>query len=255
MFRTEYYSINDNRIKEVRMRNKEIAKNYCEFLKYWLENGKNKMTDIELTYEIITHKEKSKNNYFKNAWDSKHYNKMKSYTLDKIDKKIKKENAWELKRGLGLMLEHSLVEKYKDMIIPREEDKQVGERAIDFYLLREINNKPFELWEEFGSSKVEKTYIFDAIDLKICFGEKPRKTNNKSIYNVEVVLQVYEIVRLLNAILNKNKKEFNSILELIYDRMREELKKRDKEIKKYYLYEYEKNSPSCELREFDIITM
>ena len=72
MFRTEYYSINDNRIKEVRMRNKEIAKNYCEFLKYWLENGKNKMTDIELTYEIITHKEKSKNNYneYSGIWRS-----------------------------------------------------------------------------------------------------------------------------------------------------------------------------------------
>ena len=262
MYSTEYNSIKDDKIREVRKENMQIAKNYCEFFNWWLENGKNK-TDINtLVDEMIEHREIVKNRYLKNCWDSKHYgvkNKIKN-----IDKRLTKEDRWQLKRGLGLMIEHSLTNYFKDLIIPCGNNKEYGYYAKDFYLVVKVDNNKREFVKyECGLeiyTKIDRTYILEAIDLKLHYGKEPSDYNrNDSIYNIDVVLLREELISLLEAIRKKNKKSFSSVLCLIYDRMILELRKRKEWITKFEILEYnkihfgnEKNSPNCEFEEFTI---
>lgn len=191
-----YSSLEDLSIKEQRKENEKIAKNYFSFLHFWLNEGKNK-TDINtLVAEMLNNREIVEDNFFKWCWDSKHYNVKKTYSKEKINKKLNKRNRWQLKRGLGLALEHLIVHYFKDELIPSDDNRQYGVYAYDFLVL---NQKEIEY------------NLYDKVDLKISFGRKSMFQRNESIYNIEVVLRDNQLKELFKAVAEGSKEKLKEI--------------------------------------------
>lgn len=138
------------------------------------------------------------------------------------------DKLWELKRGLGLFIEHSLVYCYKKRLVPSADLKSVGENSIDFYV-------------NIGEGK------YKAVDLKISIREKARSMRNHSIYNSEIVLELEDIKKIIEAIVKKDNERLQEVLKMIYNNI--ELKTDDIYIIK------EKNSYSYQLQEFDFIDL
>ena len=130
-----------------------------------------------------------------------------------------------MKRGLGLFIEHSLVYCHKKRLVPSADLKSVGENSIDFFY-------------DIGEGKYKE------IDLKISIKEKARSMRNHSIYNSEIVLEFEDIMKILEAIVEKDNRKLQEVLRMIYNNI--ELKTDD-----IYIIQ-EKNSPNCEFGEFTI---
>lgn len=231
-----YNSIDDWRIEKQREENEEIAKNYFSFLNFWLNEGKNR-TDINtLVAEMLNNREIVDDDFFKWCWDKKHFNVKKTYTKEKINKKLNKKNRWQLKRGLGLALEHSIVHFFKDELIPSDDNLQYGDKAYDFLVLNEEK-------ENYNS--------YDKVDLKISLGRPAKFQRNKSIYNIEVVLNDIQLKELFQVVAEGNGSKLKKICKGIYNSIKEVLKIRDRRVlltEKLNI----KNSDNWQLSEFKV---
>ena len=237
IYRKMYTSLEDLRIKEQRKENEKIAKNYFSFLNFWLNEGKNK-TDINtLVAEMLNNREIVEDNFFKWCWDSEHYNVKKTYSKEKINKKLNKRNRWQLKRGLGLALEHLIVHYFEDELIPSDDNRQYGVYAYDFLVL---NQKEIEY------------NLYDKVDLKISFGRPSTFQRNKSIYNIEVVLSDTQLKELFKAVAEGNKEKLKKICNNeILNPLKDKLKIRDRAVLETERLNV-KNSDNWQLSEFQV---
>lgn len=217
--KTIYYSIGE--LERVRKRNYTIAKNFAQVVRTLLKDRN--IYSMLLSYEIAVNRKKEEDRYLLDCY-------LKGYETKDIVDYLKNNRLWQIKRGLGLFVEHSLVYYFKDILVPEVNLYSTGKQGKDFYI-------------KFADGK------YKAVDLKISFFKKADEIykDRDSIYNSEVVLHREQIEGILEAIMEKDNKKLINVLVYVYNSLR--LKTDDIYIIK------EKNSPSCELREFDIITM
>ena len=221
--KTIYYS--NGEIERVRERNLKIAQNFSKVIQLLVE--KEKIDIMMIAYCIYTSPsyilaDRYSLDCFKSLGRGR-------YTQKRVREYFKSySKLWELKRGLGLFIEHSLVYCYKKRLVPYADLKSVGENSIDFYV-------------NIGEGK------YKAVDLKISIKEKARSMRNHSIYNSEIVLEFEDITKILEAIVEKDSRKLQEVLRMIYNNI--ELKTDD-----IYIIQ-EKNSQSYQLREFDFIDL
>ena len=220
--KTIYYS--NGEIERVRERNIKIAQNFAKVVQLLVE--KEKIDILMIAYCIYTSPsfilaDRYSLDCFKSLGRGQ-------YTQKRVREYFKSYKLWELKRGLGLFIEHSLVYCYKKRLVPSADLKSVGENSIDFFY-------------DIGEGK------YKAVDLKISIKEKARSMRNHSIYNSEIVLEFEDIMKILEAIVKKDNRKLQEVLRMIYNNI--ELKTDD-----IYIIQ-EKNSQSYQLREFDFIDL
>ena len=221
--KTIYYS--NGEIERVRERNLKIAQNFAKVIQLLVE--KEKIDIMMIAYCIYTSPsfilaDRYSLGCFKSLGRGR-------YTQKRVREYFKSySKLWELKRGLGLFIEHSLVYCYKKRLVPSADLKSVGENSIDFFY-------------DIGEGK------YKAVDLKISIKEKARSMRNHSIYNSEIVLEFEDIMKILEAIVEKDNRKLQEVLRMIYNNI--ELKTDD-----IYIIQ-EKNSQSYQLREFDFIDL
>lgn len=165
-----------------KIKNERLEFNYFTFVNWWLVNGENKTDYKTIVKEMLEHREWAKDRYLLDCWDKKHFNKLNK--AKDIDKYITSFNRWELKRGLGLALEHWLVSSYKTLI-PAPKEKMIGKEAYDF---------------EFKGFLPNGEYKNIKIDLKLHLGRLGAYQRNKSKYNIDIVLSDEELERLFMAL-------------------------------------------------------
>lgn len=218
--KTIYYS--NGEIERVRERNIKIAQNFAKVIQLLVE--KEKIDILMIAYCIYTSPsfilaDRYSLDCFKSLGRGR-------YTQKRVREYFKSySKLWELKRGLGLFIEHSLVYCYKKRLVPYSDLKSIGENSIDFFY-------------DIGEGK------YKAVDLKISVKEKARSMRNHSIYNSEIVLEFEDITKILEAIVEKDNRKLQEVLRMIYNNI--ELKTDD-----IYIIQ-EKNSPNCEFEEFTI---
>lgn len=219
MEKTIYYNIGE--LERVRKRNYTIAKNFAQVVRTLLKDRN--IYSMLLSYEIAVNRKKEEDRYLLDCY-------LKGYETKDIVDYLKNNRLWQIKRGLGLFVEHSLVYYFKDILVPEKNLYSTGKQGKDFYI--KLADRKYK-----------------AVDLKISFFKKADEIykDRDSIYNSEVVLHREQIEGILEAIMEKDNKKLINVLVYVYNSLR--LKTDDIYIIK------EKNSPSCELREFDIITM
>ena len=220
--KTIYYS--NGEIERVRERNIKIAQNFAKVVQLLVE--KEKIDIMMIAYCIYTSQsyilaDRYSLDCFKSLGRGR-------YTQKRVREYFKSYKLWELKRGLGLFIEHSLVYCYKKRLVPSADLKSVGENSIDFFY-------------DIGEGK------YKAVDLKISIKEKARSMRNHSIYNSEIVLEFEDIMKILEAIVEKDNRKLQEVLRMIYNNI--ELKTDD-----IYIIQ-EKNSPSYQFGEFDFIDL
>ena len=220
--KTIYYS--NGEIERVRERNIKIAQNFAKVVQLLVE--KEKIDILMIAYCIYTSPsfilaDRYSLDCFKSLGRGQ-------YNKKRVREYFKSYKLWELKRGLGLFIEHSLVYCYKKRLVPSADLKSVGENSIDFFY-------------DIGEGK------YKAVDLKISIKEKARSMRNHSIYNSEIVLEFEDIMKILEAIVKKDNRKLQEVLRMIYNNI--ELKTDD-----IYIIQ-EKNSQSYQLREFDFIDL
>lgn len=230
------------RITEQREENQTIARNYFNFLREWLrkEQPKEKYLIVMLAYEMVINRNIIDDPYLLICWDRDHFDSMRGYKKKNIYKKLTPDTRWQLKRGLGLALEHLLVYHFRDELIPAYGNVQSGLYSYDFYVLNRKGNK---------------VCYYDKVDLKICFDYAPMKDHrnhrNHSIYNIEIVLDMVEICDILLAVTEKNSKKLKEFCQKIYNQLKLELLGRDRKrelLKGEPLYI--RNSDNSQLSEF-----
>ena len=217
--KTIYYS--NGEIERVRERNIKIAQNFAKVIQLLVE--KEKIDIMMIAYCIYTSQsyilaDRYSLDCFKSLGRGR-------YTQKRVREYFKSYKLWELKRGLGLFIEHSLVYCYKKRLVPYADLKSTGENSIDFFY-------------DIGEGK------YKAVDLKLSIKEKARSMRNHSIYNSEIVLEFEDIMKILEAIVEKDNRKLQEVLRMIYNNI--ELKTDD-----IYIIQ-EKNSPNCEFEEFTI---
>lgn len=217
--KTIYYS--NGEIERVRERNIKIAQNFAKVIQLLVE--KEKIDIMMIAYCIYTSQsyilaDRYSLDCFKSLGRGR-------YTQKRVREYFKSYKLWELKRGLGLFIEHSLVYCYKKRLVPYADLKSTGENSIDFFY-------------DIGEGK------YKAVDLKVSIKEKARSMRNHSIYNSEIVLEFEDIMKILEAIVEKDNRKLQEVLRMIYNNI--ELKTDD-----IYIIQ-EKNSPNCEFEEFTI---
>lgn len=219
MEKTIYYNIGE--LERVRERNLKIAQNFAKVVRTLLKDRN--IYSMLLSYEIAVNRKKEEDRYLLDCY-------LKGYETKDIVDYLKNNRLWQIKRGLGLFVEHSLVYYFKDILVPEKNLYSTGKQGKDFYI-------------KFADGK------YKAVDLKISFFKKADEIykDRDSIYNSEVVLHREQIEGILEAIMEKDNKKLINVLVYVYNSLR--LKTDDIYIIK------EKNSQSCELREFDIITI
>ena len=220
--KTIYYS--NGEIERVRERNLKIAQNFAKVVQLLVE--KEKIDIMMIAYCIYTSQsyilaDRYSLDCFKSLGRGR-------YTQKRVREYFKSYKLWELKRGLGLFIEHSLVYCYKKRLVPSADLKSIGENSIDFFY-------------DIGEGK------YKAVDLKISIKEKARSMRNHSIYNSEIVLEFEDIMKILEAIVEKDNRKLQEVLRMIYNNI--ELKTDD-----IYIIQ-EKNSPSYQFGEFDFIDL
>jgi hypothetical protein len=220
MEKTIYYSIKE--MERVRKRNYKIAKNFARVVRMLLRD-KN-INVMLLSYEIATHKGKEEERYLLDCY-------LKNYKIKDIVQYLKNSRLWQIKRGLGLFVEHSLVYYFKDILIPEKNLYSTGKQGKDFYI-------------KFADGK------YKAVDLKVSFFKEADKIykDRDSIYNSEVVLYREHIEAIFEAIKEKDNKKLINVLIYVYNSLR----LRTDDI--YYIIQ-EKNSPSYQFGEFDFIDL
>lgn len=221
--KTIYYNIGE--IERVRERNLKIAQNFAKVIQLLVE--KEKIDILMIAYCIYT----SQSYILADRYSLDCFKSLGrgQYTQKRVREYFKSySKLWELKRGLGLFIEHSLVYCYKKRLVPYANLKSAGENSIDFFY-------------DIGEGK------YKAVDLKISIREKARSMRNHSIYNSEIVLEFEDIMKILEAIVKKDNERLQEVLRMIYNNI--ELKTDD-----IYIIQ-EKNSYSYQLQEFDFIDL
>lgn len=223
MEKTICYNIGE--LERVRERNLKIAQNFSKVIQLLVE--KEKIDIMMIAYCIYT----SPSYILADRYSLDCFKSLGrgQYTQKRVREYFKNyDKLWELKRGLGLFIEHSLVYCYKKRLVPSADLKSVGENSIDFFY-------------DIGEGK------YKAVDLKISIREKARSMRNHSIYNSEIVLELEDIKKIIEAIVKKDNERLQEVLKMIYNNI--ELKTDDIYIIK------EKNSYSYQLQEFDFIDL
>lgn len=218
--KTIYYS--NGEIERVRERNLKIAQNFAKVIQLLVE--KEKIDILMIAYCIYT----SPSSILADRYSLDCFKSLGrgQYTQKRVREYFKSySKLWELKRGLGLFIEHSLVYCYQKRLVPSADLKAVGENSIDFFY-------------DIGEGK------YKAVDLKLSIKEKARSMRNHSIYNSEIVLEFEDIMKILEAIVKKDNRKLQEVLRMIYNNI--EFKTND-----VYIIQ-EKNSPNCEFEEFTI---
>lgn len=216
--KTIYYNVGE--IERVRKRNLKIAQNFAKVIQLLVD--KEKIDILTIAYCIYT----SPSSILADRYSLDCFKSLGRgrYTLKRVREYFRNmDRLWELKRGLGLFIEHSLVYCYKKRLVPSADLKSVGANSIDFFC-------------EIGEGK------YKAVDLKISIREKARSMRNHSIYNSEIVLEIKDIYNIIEAIAKKDNEKLQEVLKMIYNNI--ELKTDD-----IYIIQ-EKNSYSSQLQEF-----
>ena len=231
------------RITEQREENQTIARNYFNFLREWLRKSEDReIESFLISYEMTRNQSIVKDPYLLICWDRDHYNSMRGYSKKNIYKKLTPDTRWQLKRGLGLALEHLLVYHFRELI-PAYGNVQSGLYSYDFYV---------------PSKKDSKFCYYDKVDLKICFDDdpmkdhtKPKKHRNKSIYNIEIDFDFLKTYGILMATAEGNSQKLREFCQEIYREIKLKLLERDREKEGFQLEPLHiKNSDNWELSEF-----
>ena len=191
--KTIYYS--NGEIERVRERNIKIAQNFAKVIQLLVE--KEKIDIMMFAYCIYT----SPSYILADRYSLDCFKSLGrgQYTQKRVREYFKSySKLWELKRGLGLFIEHSLVYCYKKRLVPYSDLKSIGENSIDFFY-------------DIGEGK------YKAVDLKISIKEKARSMRNHSIYNSEIVLEFEDIMKILEAIVKKDNRKLQEVLRMIYN--------------------------------------
>lgn len=191
--KTIYYS--NGEIERVRERNIKIAQNFAKVIQLLVE--KEKIDIMMIAYCIYT----SPSYILADRYSLDCFKSLGrgQYTQKRVREYFKSySKLWELKRGLGLFIEHSLVYCYKKRLVPYSDLKSIGENSIDFFY-------------DIGEGK------YKAVDLKISIKEKARSMRNHSIYNSEIVLEFEDIMKILEAIVKKDNRKLQEVLRMIYN--------------------------------------
>lgn len=218
MEKTIYYKVGE--LERVRERNLKIAQNFVKVIQLLVE--KEKIDIMMIAYCIYT----SPSYILADRYSLDCFKSLGrgQYTQKRVREYFKNyDKLWELKRGLGLFIEHSLVYCYKKRLVPSADLKSVGENSIDFFY-------------DIGEGK------YKAVDLKISIREKAKSMRNHSIYNSEIVLELEDIKKIIEAIVKKDNERLQEVLKMIYNNI--EFKTDD-----IYIIQ-EKNSPNSQFEEF-----
>lgn len=192
-------------LNKVRRKNDAIARNYCEFMYYWLNKGKARAEPETLAREIINHREWAKDNYSMLCWTYDHYKGLKG-SYNELDNYFDINTRWELKRGLGLMLEHSLTGIYKSHYLPCKNNVGQGSKSYDFIYF--------------------KNGLFSPIDLKLNFGRKAKHQRNNSKYNLNVLLTLEDITTIFESIKENNRDRFLKVIDKIDEAVKKNVDKK-----------------------------
>ena len=172
--------------------NEGLVKNYCQFLSWWLSYGSYKVDPQQLTREIINTRGIKKDLYSLICWDIYHYAK-EGYQVKDLDNYFTVANRWELKRGLGLCLEHSIVAFNKNSFLPCYNIRGSGQYSYDFIY--------------------HTNELYYPVDLKLCFGSLPSFQRNTSIFNLNVLMTEADIVEILESIRDRDNTKYKRVIE------------------------------------------
>ena len=185
-------------LKKVTDENDAIIKNFCNFVSWWLNCGTYRATPEQLAREIVETRPIIDNFYSLHCWDMYHYNEA-GYTWNDLDGYFNKKRRWELKRGLGLVLEHSIVKFHKANFIPCYNNRGRGGQAYDF------------IYHDRGA--------FYPIDLKICFGTLPTFQRNSSIYNLNLLMSTELLTTFLESIRDRDNITYRRVITRLKSRI------------------------------------
>lgn len=228
------YAVDENlqrlQIMEVRQHNKQLACNYWDYLNYYL--NRYNVDLLSLATDIINTRIWVKDYYSLQCFNPEKF-LTTGYTYGDLDNYFRWNNReWEFKRGLGLFLEHSLVYIFRNLYIPAYNTKLNGSLAFDFIY-------------------VDNGYFYP-IDLKINFGSMGKIHRNVSVFNLNVLLTLEDIVDVFQTIKDNNFSEFRFIISKINDTIVSASKERNKI---YTINRNEKSSndwPSLKLQQISV---
>lgn len=164
----------------------------------------------------------------------------------KSKKNTESNYMWQLKRGLGLTIEYLLVDKFKETFFPNLEHISTGKLSYDFLIHKEYEELAKEdyIYKYEHETVIVSKNIYYPVDLKLHYRSQryyfsinqEYKTENKSIYNIDIDCYETEITCILLMLLEDDMGSFEGWLESTKEKIMKELSNKPANLEDIYNY-------------------